>query len=117
MTKLWNRLRQQAFPTWEVSDAELDPQDETRIRVKVKKPLPENSRIKIKGNAIGSGWVRMNSKYYWLGKTQYRIHQVDAEACSLLKRLHAKVRVPELEQQHANDIRKAQLEQLRKIKR
>lgn len=104
--KLWNRLVKQSFPTWEVSDAEIDPVDPTIIRVKVKKPLPKDSHIKIKGNAIGSGWMRMRMNFYWLNGQMMRIRQVDKETCSQLIKFHAKVRVPELEQQHADDIRR-----------
>jgi hypothetical protein len=115
--KLINRIQRDTYPLWEVVAAEPDFYEPSKIiRVKVKKPLPKDSHIKIKGNAINSDWVRILMPYYWIGRRKMIIREVNLDACDLLVKLKAKVRVPKLEEQHREDIRKQQLKAMSRFK-
>jgi len=115
--KLWTRVKRDANPHWEVAAAEPDYFEPTKlIRVKVKKPLGDNSRIKVKGNAINSGWERMLMPIFWVGGKQFKVRSVDKDTCALMVRLKATVRVPRLEAEHAEDIRKARKKEMSRIK-
>ncbi|VVB53154.1 Uncharacterised protein [uncultured archaeon] len=86
--------------------------------MKVKKPLGENSRIKIKGNAIGSPWVKMEMPNYYVGKARkkYRILRVTDEVCDLLVHIKASVRVPSLEEENKEDLRRMRRREYRRAK-
>lgn len=115
--KLWARIQRDTYPLWEVAAAEPDFYEPSKIiRVKVKKPLPKDSHIKIKGNAINSDWERMLMPYYWIGKRKLIIREVNLDACDLLVKLKARVRVPKLEEHHRVDIRKQQLKAMSRFK-
>ena len=106
--KLWTRVKRDANPLWEVAAAEPDYFEPTKlIRVKVRKPLGENSRIKVKGNAINSGWERMKMPWFFLNNKRILIRDIPT-ACRLMVKLKARVRGPALEDQHREDIRKEQ---------
>jgi hypothetical protein len=117
--KLWNRFQNNSFPLWEVTDAEPDYLEPTNIiRVKVKKPLPKDSLIKIRGNAINSDWNRMKMPFFYINGRRFRIRTpIDQNQCKLLVRVKAKVRVPELERQHAEDIRRQTIKKFREYRR
>jgi hypothetical protein len=103
--KLMKRIKQQSFPLWVVAAAEPDFFEPTKyIRVKVKKPLGEDSHIKIKGNCINSEWGRMEMPYYYVGSKKLVVREVSKDICALLIKLKARVRVPKLEAQHERDI-------------
>lgn len=115
--KLWTRVKRDANPLWEVAAAEPDYFEPTKlIRVKVKKPLGENSRIKVKGNAINSGWERMKMPFFWVGTQKFVVRNVDEDICARLVRLKAKVRIPRLEAEHAEDLRKQRKKEMSRIK-
>jgi len=114
--KLWSRVSRDTFPLWEVSDAEPDRLDPHRIRVRVRKPLGEDSHIKIKGNAINSGWQFMLMPFYWFGAHKIRIRKIDSSTTAMMVKLKAKVRVPELERQHSEELRKQRKKEMRKYK-
>jgi len=104
--KLMKRIKQQSFPLWEVAAAEPDYYEPTKyIRVKVKKPLGENSRIKVKGNCINSEWGRMEMPYFYVGDRKFTLRgMITEDKCAMLVKLKARVRVPKLEAQHEQDI-------------
>ena len=120
MTSLRHRIKNECFPLWKITDARpLLYNPEHEIEVKVKKPLGENSRIKIKGNAISSGWVKMDMPFYWVGEARkkYRIHRVTEGVCELLVHIKASVRVPSLEEQHREELRIMRKKEYRKAKK
>lgn len=120
MTSLKHRIQSECFPTWRVTKARpylFNPEHE--IEVKVQKPLGENSRIKIKGNAIGSPWVKMEMPFYYVGKARkkFRIPRVTEGVCELLVHIKASVRVPSLEEQHREELRIMRKKEYRKAKK
>jgi len=116
--RMWERVQRESFPLWEIADAEPDYfEPSRRIRVKVKKPLGPNPRIKVKGNSINSGWELMKMPYFYVGKRRFAVREVSAETCAQLVRLKAKVRVPRLEEQHSEEIRKMRKREMRKYKK
>ena len=117
MTSLRHRVSRQTYPTWEVVKAEPDYLDSKEIRVKVNKPIGKNSRIKIKGNAIASGWARMMMPWYWIGNKKFKIIQVNADTCNHMVRVKAKVRVYELEEKHKEEIMSLRRTKVREAKK
>lgn len=116
--KLINRVKRDCFPTWEIVAAEPDYFVPTRrIRVKVKKPLGDNSRIKIKGNALTSEWLYVKMPFYWFKGERMTIKVVTKEFCAYLVKIKAKVRVPELEERHKDELRTQIKEKYKEIRR
>ena len=111
------RVFAQTFPTWEVVKAEPDYCDPREIRVKVSKPLPKESRIRVKGNAIASGWSRMIMPWYWIGERKYRIIQANDVICNHMVRVKAKVRVYELEEKHREEIQSQKRKKVKEAKK
>ena len=116
--KLWARIQRDNFPLWEVAAAEPDYFEPSRlIRVKVKKPLGENSRIKVKGNAINSGWERMKMPWFHVGEKKFRVGAVNEDTCALLVKLKARVRVPKLEEQYGDELRTLRRKEMKDMKK
>jgi hypothetical protein len=115
--RLFKRIQRDVYPLWEVAAAEPDFFEPNRIiRVKPKKPLDKNAKLKIKGNIIIGDWQRMLMPYYWVGTSKFIIREVNKDTCELLVRLKAKVRIPALEEQHKEDIRRQQIKAMQKYK-
>ena len=116
--KLINRIRKLVFPLWEVTASEPDFFEPNHlIRVKVKKPLGENSRIKVKGNSIGDGkWHRIDMEKYYIKQKPFRITEVSKDFCNFMVRAKVRVRVPALEVQHKDELRKLWQKEYRKTK-
>ena len=117
--KLINRVKKETYPLWAMVKAEPDFFEPTNyIRVKVKKPLGKQSRLKVPGNAINSEWHRMQMPYYWVGNKRFTIREpITEDLCERLVKLKAKVRVPELEARHEKDIQRQQKGKYQELKR
>lgn len=117
--KLISRIKKEAYPTWEVVKVRqflFNPERE--IEVKVKKPLGKDSRIKVKGNAINSDWMKIEMKFFFIREKKYRMPpNITKNFCALLERSKAKVRVPSLEEQNKEAIRKERRKIYRRVKK
>ncbi len=116
--KLINRVKRDCFPTWEITFAEPDFfEPSRRIRVKVKKPLSKDSKMKIKGNAINSELLYMKMPFYWFKGKKMTIREVTKAFCDYLVKIKASVRVPALEERHKDELRTQIKEKYREAKK
>lgn len=102
MVSRWTRVKKGCRPLWDVAKADLNDISQ-KIQVKVKKPLGEDSHIKIKGNALTSEWFDLEDHFFYVGGEQFRIHS-KTDAIKIMNDLadsetKAQVRLKQLEQQ------------------
>ena len=94
------QIRINTFPRWEVIEARKC-EEVGGIEVKINMPHKN-----ITGNLI-SKWLQMKMPYYWRGERRFNVKRIKSKDLNLILK-GAKVRIPSLEQEHEDIIRKQQ---------
>ena len=94
--ELKRRIRRNTFPLYEVTKARKIPGG---IEVQIIYPIGEQ--------LINSPWMSADPKSYYRNGKKYSIRTITDELCYGLK--GASMRIPKLEKEHHNSIRKEQL--------
>jgi hypothetical protein len=101
VTALMNRIKEQCKPPFKIKKCRWDA-NERRLECRIDQPHGDN----IKGQILSNWYDISYIKEFWIENRKYRVHKIGRFLADLLEQKEAYIHIPELEQEHKNEIEK-----------